>query len=141
MERVSAQLEQFIRARRVAQLATVAADGRPHVVPIVFAYEAGHIYTPVDLKPKSVAPHRLQRVRNILVSPSVQVLVDRYDEDWSRLGYVQLRGLAELMEEGAEYRKAIRLLEQKYPQYAQLPLQGRPMIKVTVERIVAWGDV
>lgn len=130
---------EFFQTERVARLATVDGRGRPHIVPIVFAYDSGRLYTPLDLKPKSVAPRRLQRVRNLLANPHVQVLIDRYDEDWSRLGYEQLRGRAELLEGGAEYERALRLLERKYPQYAELPLRGRPLIKVTVERVVSWG--
>lgn len=133
------EVEHFVRAQRVARLATVDARGRPHVLPIVFAYADGCFYTPLDLKPKSVPPERLQRVRNILGSPHVQVLVDHYDEDWLQLGYVQLRGDAELIEQGDEYRRALRLLESKYPQYGALPLEGRPVIKITVERAVTWG--
>ena len=132
-------VESFLWAQRVARLATVDARGRPHVVPIVFAYATSRLYTPVDLKPKAASPRDLQRVRNIVANPQVQVLVDHYDEDWRRLGYVQLRGRAELIERGHEYRRALRLLERKYLQYADLPLQGRPVIKVTVERMVAWG--
>jgi PPOX class probable F420-dependent enzyme len=130
---------EFLERARVARLATVHGLGRPHVVPIVFAYEGGVLYTPVDLKPKSVPPRRLLRVRNILRNPQVQVLLDRYDEDWARLGYLQLRGRAELIEAGEEYERALSLLERKYPQYGSLPLQGRPVIKVTVERMVRWG--
>lgn len=133
------EVEHFVQAQRVARLATVDARGRPHVLPIVFAYADGCFYTPLDLKPKSVPPEQLQRVRNILGSPHVQVLVDHYDEDWLQLGYVQLRGDAELIEQGDEYRRALRLLESKYPQYGALPLEGRPVIKITVERAVTWG--
>lgn len=139
MAQLARRVERFLRAQRVARLATVDARGRPHIVPIVFAYSAGHLYTPIDLKPKSAAPLRLQRVRNILANPRVQVLIDQYEEDWQRLGYVQLRGPAELIERGDEHRRALRLLERKYPQYAELPLEGRPVIKITVERVVTWG--
>ena len=139
MAQLARRVERFLRAQRVARLATVDARGRPHIVPIVFAYSAGHLYTPIDLKPKSAPPLRLQRVRNILANPPVQVLIDQYEEDWQRLGYVQLRGRAELIERGSEHRRALRLLERKYLQYADLPLQGRPVIKITVERVVTGG--
>ena len=134
-----AGMEALLKDQRVARLATVDRRGRPHTVPVVFAYARTGLYTPIDLKPKAVAPRRLQRVRNILANPHVQVLIDRYDEDWSKLGYVQLRGRAELLEGGAEYDRALGMLERKYPQYAELPLRGRPLIKVTVERAVSWG--
>ena len=132
--------EQFLEEQRVARLATVDDRGRPHIVPIVFAYADGVVYTPIDLKPKTTSPERLRRVRNILANPQVQVLVDHYDEDWQRLGYVQLRGTAEIIERGVEYDQAIRLLEGKYQQYQELPLEGRPVIKISVERTVTWGQ-
>ena len=139
MAQLTRRIERFLRAQRVARLATVDARGRPHVVPIVFVYSGGRLYTPIDLKPKSALPRRLQRVRNILANPRVQVLIDQYEEDWRRLGYVQLRGRAELIERGDEHRRALRLLERKYLQYAELPLQGRPVIKIAVERVITWG--
>ena len=103
MAQLARRVERFLRAQRVARLATADARGRPHVVPIVFVYSAGRLYTPIDLKPKSASPRRLQRVRNILANPRVQVLIDQYEEDWQRLGYVQLRGPAELIERGDEH--------------------------------------
>lgn len=133
------EVEGFIQSQRVARLATVDERGRPHVVPIVFACAEDRLYTPIDLKPKTVAPHRLRRVRNIAANPQVQVLLDNYDEDWAKLRYVQLRGRAELLEDGDEHRHALRLLERKYKQYAHLPLRGRPVIKVVIEGVVSWG--
>ncbi len=135
------KVEGFLRAQRVGRLATVDPRGRPHVVPICYAYTGGRLYTPLDLKPKTTAPEGLRRVRNILANPRVQVLVDEYDEDWSRLAFVQLRGSAALLREGGEYRRALRLLARKYPQYQALPLAGRPVIAVTVERVVSWGQL
>ena len=134
------QLEDFVERARLARLATVDERGSPHVVPIVFVYVDGIVYTPIDLKPKAVPARGLRRVRNIEANPRVQVLVDRYDEDWNRLAYVQLRGRAELIEGGEEYDRSLRLLEEKYPQYATLPLAGRPVIRIAVERMVSWGD-
>ena len=133
------EVEGFIQAQRVARLATVDERGRPHVVPVVFAYAEDRLYTPIDLKPKTAAPHRLRRVRNIAGNPQVQVLLDSYDEDWAKLGYVQLRGSAALLEDGDEHRHAPGLLERKYEQYAALPLHGRPVIKVMIEDVVSWG--
>ena len=134
-----AAVERFVRKHRVARLATVDERGRPHVVPVSYAYARGRLYTPLDLKPKAVAPEGLRRVRNILANPQVQVLIDDYDEDWSRLAFVQLRGTAALLHEGPEYRQASRLLTRKYPQYGVMPLAGRPIIEMTIEGVVAWG--
>ena len=133
------EVARFLDEERVARLATVDAAGRPHIVPIVFVYERGCVYTPVDRKPKSVGPRKLLRVRNILANAQAQVLVDRYDEDWRRLGYVQLRGRAELLERGEEVERALELLVDKYRQYEELPLDGRPVIRLAVERVVTWG--
>ena len=128
-----------MQTQRVARLATVDERGRPHVVPIVFVYAEDRLYTPIDLKPKTAAPHRMRRVSNIAANPNVQVLLDSYDEDWAKLAYVQLRGTAELLEDGEEHRHALELLERKYEQYATLPLHGRPVIKVVIEDVVSWG--
>jgi len=131
----------FLEKQRLARLATVDGRGRPHIVPIVFVYVEGILYTPIDLKPKAVPPERLRRVRNILSNPHVQVLVDHYDEDWRRLGYIQFRGRAEIIQRGTEYRRAIRLLEGKYQQYDEAALEGRPVIKISIEETVTWGQI
>ena len=141
MLELSPEVERLLRDERVARLATVDEAGRPHVVPIVFVYDAGRVYTPLDAKPKSVEARALRRVRNIVANPYAQVLVDRYDEDWRRLGYVQLRGRAELLEAGEELERALALLAAKYAQYDELPLAGRPAIRMLVERVVSWGSL
>lgn len=133
------QASSLLESARVARLATGDARGRPHVVPIVFAWRDGVVYTPIDLKPKRHAdPRRLRRVRNILEDPRVAVVVDEYQEDWSRLAYVLLEGTATLLESGAERDAAAALLEEKYPQYAALPLAGRPIVRVAVEKMSSW---
>ena len=139
MAEITSSARRFLREQRIARLATVDERGRPHIVPIVFVYDEGVVYTPIDSKPKSVPPEQLRRVRSILAKPNVQVLLDYYDEDWQRLGYIQLRGSAELLRGGTEHQRAISLLEEKYQQYQELPLEGRPVIKITVERTVTWG--
>lgn len=141
MVREAMPVRRFLKEQRIARLATVDGRGRPHIVPIVFSYAEGILYTPIDMKPKAVRPEGLRRVRNITSNPHVQVLIDHYDEDWRRLGYVQLRGQAELIVRGAEYRRAIRLLESKYQQYGKLPLEGRPIIKISIEQTVIWGQL
>lgn len=128
-----------LRDARVAHLATASRDGRPHVVPIVFVWQASVLYTPLDLKPKrSADPKRLRRVRNLLENPRVVVVVDHYEEDWSRLAYALLEGTATLLESGEEYLAAARALAAKYPQYQELPLAGRPIVRIAVERMTRW---
>jgi PPOX class probable F420-dependent enzyme len=141
-----ADLEALVAGARVARLATVDERGRPHVVPVCFVLNEGCVYTPLDAKPKRVALVRLRRVRNIAANPDVQLLVDRYEEDWTRLAYVQLRGRAALLEPGAPstgsgqatHAAALALLRAKYAQYVAMPLENAPLIKVTIESVVTW---
>jgi PPOX class probable F420-dependent enzyme len=131
-------LETFVRDARVARLATVDEHGRPHIVPVCFAYQNGFIYSVLDRKPKRVPVRQLRRVRNLLANPNVQLLVDRYDEDWSRLRYVQLRGRAELVYAGPEHAQVLALLLAKYEQYAAMRLEDAPVIKITVDEAISW---
>ena len=108
------------------------------MVPVCFAYHAGVVYIALDAKPKRVPVTRLRRVRNILANPEVQLLIDRYAEDWSRLAYVQLRGRASLIEPGPEHSQAIVSLRAKYTQYLGMPLEDSPVIRIEVYDLVAW---
>jgi PPOX class probable F420-dependent enzyme len=116
---------------RVARLATVDEHGRPHVVPICFAIDGGVLYTAVDEKPKRT--RRLRRLANIEANPAVAVLIDHYDENWSQLWWVRLRGTARIVED----RHAVELLAAKYPQYRDRPPTG-PVIAVTIEERSEW---
>lgn len=128
----------FIEQQRVARLATVDPQGRPHLVPIVYAFDGEQLFTPLDAKPKRVALSRLQRVRNIQANPQVTVLLDEYSDDWGKLAWVQLRGQARLIETGPEQATGAALLEAKYAQYRQMPLAGRPVIVITVHQVTSW---
>ena len=125
---------------RVAHLATADASGRPYVVPVCFAWHDSYIYIALDEKPKSVAPGRLKRVRNILQNPRVSFLIDRYSEDWSRLSYTLVSGTASLEEPGStRHIAAISLLREKYPQYREMAIEQQPVIVVAVESVRNWG--
>ncbi len=129
----------LVATARVAHLATADQYARPHVVPIVFVYEHPRLYTPIDRKPKRLADwRRLRRVQNVVTNGRASVVVDVWDEDWSRLRYAILEGTADLVETGEERDRAIALLEKKYDQYRSLPLGDAPVIRVTVERRVDW---
>ena len=121
-----------VDAERVARLATVGADGRPHVVPVCFALDGDVLYTAVDEKPKST--RRLRRLANIEANPQVELVVDHWDEDWSRLWWVRLAGRAEIVERD---ERALELLQAKYPQYREAPPAG-PFVVVTIERRSEW---
>ncbi|MCT9108250.1 TIGR03668 family PPOX class F420-dependent oxidoreductase [Streptomyces mirabilis] len=124
-------------AARVARLATVDVEGRPHLVPLVFAARGGEIVTAVDHKPKT--SRRLRRLRNIAAHPAVCLLVDAYDEDWEQLWWVRVDGDARVLPPGTQdaYTAAIDLLREKYAQYRQRPPDG-PVIAVTVHRWHGW---
>jgi PPOX class probable F420-dependent enzyme len=128
----------LLDASRVGHLATVDPTGQPHVVPICFARLDQRVYTPIDQKPKRGDPLSLRRVRNLLANPAVCLTVDRYDEDWSRLTWLQLRGQAALVDDPAERTNALRALRARYPQYAAMDLESRPLIRIAVERVVGW---
>jgi coenzyme F420-0:L-glutamate ligase/coenzyme F420-1:gamma-L-glutamate ligase len=130
----------FVAEARVAHLATASADGVPHVVPVCFVLVGDRIFVALDEKPKTVAPRRLRRVRNILENPKAQLLVDRYDEDWSRLVLVQLSGEAAVVEPGAgDHATAIRFLRQKYAQYGEMDLESRPLIALRIQSVNPWA--
>ena len=134
-------IEAKLRNASVARLATLDAQARPHIVPICFAYHGKVFYTAVDQKPKRVPPQKLARLRNIKRSPQVALLIDHYDEDWTQLWYILVRGSAKLIPKSAEKERAeaIRALKRKYPQYAAGMLaDDAPIIRITVERIRSW---
>ncbi|PJE08658.1 TIGR03668 family PPOX class F420-dependent oxidoreductase [Mycobacterium sp.] len=119
----------------VARLATVAPDGTPHLVPVVFAVDGDVIYTGVDAKPKKT--RRLRRLANIEHNPAVSLLVDHYAPDWSQLWWVRVDGTATVATEGDAVRTGYRLLLAKYPQYQSVPLDG-PVIVVSATRWLGW---
>ena len=133
--------DEFVSDRRVARLATVDEDGRPHVVPNVYAFDGERLYTPIDEKPKRVEAYQLQRVRNIRADPRVAVIVDVYDEDWTRLAWVQIRGRAELLAPASDDERrqtGVALLHAKYPQYAEMPLDERPIVVIAPAHVASW---
>jgi PPOX class probable F420-dependent enzyme len=120
-----------------AFLATVGADGSPHLVPVCFTWAGDVIWTAVDGKPKSGG--ELQRVRDLEANPNVAFTVDRWDDDWSRLAWLQARGRATILPAGGETDKAHSALLDKYPQYETTPLDG-PVIRIDVDRWVGWSS-
>jgi amidase len=121
-------------AARVARLATVDREGRPHVVPICFVVDGTTLYTAVDEKPKRT--RRLRRLDNIAANPRVEVLIDHYEDDWSKLWWVRLRGRARIVEDP----RAVDLLAAKYPQYRERP-PGGPVIAIEIEERSRVGEL
>ncbi len=141
---ISPAIENKLRGARVARLATIDAQGAPHLIPICFVYEGGAFYMAIDRKPKRLAPARLARLQNIARNPQVALLFDEYSEDWARLWFVLVRGQAQLLPPSAraEHDRALALLQAKYPQYAAGWLGDKaPVIRIAPVKITAWGDV
>ena len=131
----------FLNAARVGHLATADAGGAPHVVPVCYAIEGLSLYITIDEKPKRAAVRPLKRLANILANPAVAVCVDRYDEDWTRLAWVMLRGTAEILERGGEHDRAQSLLRERYPQYRAMRIEALPVIALRVRQVTQWGDL
>jgi PPOX class probable F420-dependent enzyme len=130
----------FLDHNRVGRLATADRSGAPHVVPVCYAIGDGAAYIAIDEKPKNRAVP-LKRERNIRENPQAALVVDRYDEDWTRLGWVMLRGRAELLDEGPEHAAAQALCRTRYPQLRAMRLETLPVIALRIEQIASWGDL
>jgi len=125
-----------MRQARVARLATVSADGRPHLVPVCFVLAADVVYTAVDGKPKR--SRNLRRTANIMATGVASLLVDDYTEDWARLWWVRADAVARVVDDPAVQRSAIEALSDKYPQYVERPPPG-PVIALDVTRWTGWA--
>lgn len=132
-----AGLRRRFESGRVAHLATVDDDGRPHIVPIVFAVDGETVYFAVDQKPKRTK--HLQRLRNIASNPSVAVLVDHYEDSWDLLWWVRADGTARALEPGERAQHALALLTERYRQYEAEPPPG-PVVAIAVERWSGWSS-
>jgi PPOX class probable F420-dependent enzyme len=128
----------FIRAARVAHLATADASGQPLVVPICFAFDGKEFFSPIDEKPKQASPRHLKRLRNISANPKVSLIIDRYDDDWRKLAFLLVFGTARVVRRGAKHRKGVILLRQKYRQYRSMMIDERPMIVIAPARLKSW---
>jgi PPOX class probable F420-dependent enzyme len=131
----------FLDSRRVGHLATADAQGAPHLVPVCFVVSEGTLYITIDQKPKG-NPRGLKRLKNIIENPVAAFVADRYDdEEWARLGWVMLRGPAEILADGAEHDRAQVLLRLRYRQYRGMVLDDLPVIALRIERVTSWGNL
>jgi coenzyme F420-0:L-glutamate ligase / coenzyme F420-1:gamma-L-glutamate ligase len=137
----SPQVQEFVRAHRVARLGTVDGTGRPLVLPICYIVAGETVYSPTDAKPKRVPVQRLKRLKNIQENPHVALVIDDYSDDWTHLAYVILHGRAEILTAGSSFERAVAALREKYSQYHYMAIQENPMIVVHLTRAVSWGAV
>jgi len=136
-----AHVREFIAAARLAHLATADADGAPHNVPLCYWFDGECIYFAIDEKPKRGTGLALKRMRNIAQNPRVALVIDHYEEDWSQLAYVMIRGNARVVEDPEEYLVALRHLRDKYLLYRGMTLtpEKNPIVKIEPVSVHAWG--
>ena len=129
----------FAEGHRVAHLATADATGAPHVIPICYALIGDAFYFVVDEKPKRTRTG-LKRLRNIAANPQVALVIDDYDEDWTRLAYLLVHGRATLVGETTEYDTALAVLRERYPQYRAMHLsfETHPLVRIVPEHRHLW---
>ena len=133
------QQRRFLAGQRVARLATADAAGRPHVVPICYALRGNTVYFTIDEKPKKRPGARLKRLANLQENPSAALVVDRYDEDWSRLGWVMVQGRADILESGPEHDRAQASLRARYPQLVPMRIESLPVVALRIDHASSWG--
>lgn len=143
----------YLAAARVGHLATADEQGRPHVVPVCFALVGDDVVTPLDEKPQAAPPGGLRRARDVRANPKVALVVDHYVEEWSRLGWLQVRGTATVLDpdgtgpaddavpDEADHEEAITALREKYSQYRAHALEERPVIWIRPGSVLSWGEV
>ena len=137
----TAQQRAFLTMQRVGHLATADTGGRPHVVPVCYAFDDHAVYIALDAKPKRVAAQELKRVRNIRDNPQVALVVDRYDEDWTQLAYLLIRGIATLLDtDMPAHQRAIVLLRERYPQYHTMPIEHQPVVAIEATSVIEWAS-
>lgn len=138
---LSSEERSFVMRRRVARLGTVDSVPAPHVIPVCYALDGYRIFIAIDEKPKSGDFRSLKRLRNIADNDRVCLMVDHYEDDWSHLGWVMIRGRASIAESGAAFPATLALMRERYPAYRTMALEDRPMIVIGIERVTSWGDL
>jgi PPOX class probable F420-dependent enzyme len=139
MTMLTDQQRRFLEAGRVARLATADAAGRPHVVPVCYALIASTVYFTIDEKPKRRPGARLKRLSNLRANPWAALVADRYDEDWSQLGWVMVQGRTEILDFGPEHDQAQARLRARYPQLATMRIEALPVVAVRLDHASSWG--
>ena len=132
----SREAKRRLAESNVGRLATVGDHGQPHIVPFVFALDGDTLYFAVDAKPKTTM--NLKRLKNIAANPAVSVLVDLYEDDWSKLWWVRADGTARVVSDGAEARHATDLLANRYGQYRSNRPEG-PVVAIHIDRLTGWS--
>ena len=122
---------------RVAHLGLLDGHRRPRVLPVTFAVLDGAVWSAVDHKPKRRPGEELARVRWLGERPESALTVDRYDDDWAQLAWVQLIGTSAVVDIAGN-DQVLRALAERYPQYRDRPPAG-PLLRLAPERAVCWS--
>ena len=128
----------FLETERVARLATADSDGQPHIVPICYALIDDVVYFTIDEKPKRSGA-RLKRLANIRSNPKVGLVLDRYDEDWTRLCWLMVQGKAAIISDGSRHQQAQARLRQRYPQLLTMQIETLPVVAIAINHVMSWG--
>jgi PPOX class probable F420-dependent enzyme len=131
----------FLEAHRVGHLATADPGAVPHVIPVCYALDDTSLYFVADAKPKRRPAHVLKRLENIAHNPRAALVVDDYDEDWSQLAWVLVRGPAGVLRDAQAHAAALVLLRRRYPQYRRMQIddpERYPVVRIVPERITIW---
>jgi PPOX class probable F420-dependent enzyme len=139
---ITPAVEEFIERARIARLATIDSEFKPHLVPVVFVFDGNHFFIPVDEKRKTSKPEKLKRIRNIQDNPNVALLFDEYSEDWTKLAFVMIQGKASIASKGegnVQVRQAYKKLMTKYVQYQKVGV-GEMCIKITPKKVASWSN-
>jgi PPOX class probable F420-dependent enzyme len=133
---VTPQERARVEAARVARLATVRAGGTPHIVAVTFALEGDIVVSAVDHKPKRT--QHLQRLRNLEERPVASLLVDHYEDEWSKLWWVRLDLDVEIVRDGPRRTDLLEPLIRKYADYGVTAPQG-PVLRMAVRSTTSWS--
>jgi PPOX class probable F420-dependent enzyme len=140
---IPSAVKEFIERARVARLATIDSEFKPHVVPVVFVFDGNHFFIPIDEKRKTAKPEKLKRIKNIQDNPNVALLIDEYSEDWTRLAFVMIQGKASTASKtdgNLQVQEAYKKLMTKYLQYQNVGL-GEMCIIIAPEKVASWSNV
>lgn len=138
MKPIDEEIRQFVDRQRVAHFATADRAGNPHVVPVCYCLLQDSFYFSIDEKPKTTSTG-LRRIKNIEQNASVSVVIDHYEDDWSRLGWVMLAGRAEILLSGEEHGRAQLALVDRYPQLGSMKIALLPVIATRIDSVRHWG--
>jgi PPOX class probable F420-dependent enzyme len=114
IDQLPERIRSVLSSARRGVMTTIEIDGSSHSVPVVFASVGDEIVSPIDHKPKT--GRTLERVKNLRRDGRVTLLIDLWDEDWTKLLWLMIRGRADIDE--SPPTDLMRAINRRYQQYA-----------------------